>query len=388
MKIEDDMADGQRDTIEKALKESEERYRDIFENANDLIYMLDLSGNLTYANRACERLLGYSREEVLGTPVARLVLPQYLDTMVEMLERKVGGEVRTSYELGVTTRDGRQLMLEISTTLIYEQGKAVGIQGMARDITERKQAEEERNRLLGLERAARAEAEQASRMKDQFLATVSHELRTPLTAILGSARILRLPGLDEETRRSALEIIERNADSQARLVEDLLDVSRIASGKLRLDLREIDMAEVISAAVAAIGHAADAKGLELEVGLNHAPCSVSGDRERLRQAVSNLLANAIKFTAAGGRIQLRLDRVGDRVEITVSDTGKGMDPLFLPRAFELWSQADSGLTRTHGGLGLGLAIARELIELHRGTIEAHSEGEGKGSTFKISLPAY
>jgi len=378
----------ERDSVETALKETEERYRDLFENANDVIYTLDLSGNLTSLNAAGERLFGYAREELLGKPVARFVLPQYLDTIVEMMERKVEGQARTTYELGVSVRNDRQLMLEINSTLIYREGKPVGIQGMARDITERKQAEKERERLLELERAARAEAEQASRMKDQFLATISHELRTPLTAILGSARILRLGTVDDETRRNAIEIIERNAGSQARLVEDLLDVSRIASGRLRLELRRVDPAEVIRAAVDAIEHAVDEGRLELEVILDHDACAVSGDSERLRQAVSNLLVNAVKFTAAGGLVRIRLEKTGGQVEISVSDTGKGIDRQFLPQAFDLWSQADSSLTRTHGGLGLGLAIAHELIEMHGGTIQAHSEGEGKGSTFVIRLPAY
>src|SRR5215467_14151215 len=269
MRIDDSMPGQERDSVETALKETEERYRDLFENANDVIYTLDLSGNLTSLNAAGERLFGYAREELLGKPVARFVLPQYLDTIVEMMERKVEGQARTTYELGVSVRNDRQLMLEINSTLIYREGKPVGIQGMARDITERKQAEKERERLLELERAARAEAEQASRMKDQFLATISHELRTPLTAILGSARILRLGTVDDETRRNAIEIIERNAGSQARLVEDLLDVSRIASGRLRLELRRVDPAEVIRAAVDAIEHAVDEGRLELEVILDH-----------------------------------------------------------------------------------------------------------------------
>lgn len=387
MKIDDTIPEEERDPVEKALEESEERYRDLFENANDIIYTLDLSGNLTSVNAAGERLFGYSREELLGQPVARLVLPQYMDTMLEMRNRKVGGQVRTNYEVGVTARDGRQLVLEISTTLIYQQGRPAGIQGMARDITERKLAEKERERLLDLERAARAEAEQASRIKDQFLATISHELRTPLTAILGSARILRSGAVDEGTRRSAVEIIERNADLQARLVEDLLDVSRIASGKLRLVLSRVSMADVIRSAVDAIGHAADAQGIELDVVLDHDAGWVSGDPDRLRQAVSNLLVNALKFTPCGGRVQVRLDRAGSQVEITVSDTGKGIDRQFLPQAFDLFSQGDTSLTRAHGGLGLGLAIARQLIEMHGGTIEARSEGEGKGSMFIISLPA-
>jgi len=387
MSIKDYRSAAERDPVEKALRESEDRYRDLFENANDIIYTLDLNGCLTSVNAAGERLLGYSREELLGRPVALLVLPQYLETMREMLDRKVAGEARTNYEVGVTTKDGRHLVLEISSTLIYKQDRAVGIQGVARDVTERKEAEKERERLLSLERAARTEAEQASRMKDQFLATVSHELRTPLTAIIGSARILRSGEVDEDTRRNAVEIIERNAGSQARLVEDLLDVSRIASGKLRLHLGVVDMAAVIRGVVDEIAPVADVAGITLEALVDPDCDSVSGDAERLRQVVSNLLVNAVKFTSAGGWIRVRLERAGNRVEIIVSDTGKGINRLFLPHAFELFTQADTSLTRGRGGLGLGLGIARQLVEMHGGTVEAHSDGEGLGSTFKVSLPA-
>ena len=251
---------------------------------------------------------------------------------------------------------------------------------------ERKRAEQEREQLLLREQAARAEAEAANRAKDEFLATVSHELRTPLNAILGWARMLRTTRLNEATIARALETIERNAKAQAQLIEDLLDVSRIISGKLRLDVRSVDVVTLIEAAMDSVRPAADAKGIQLQAVLDPRAGPVSGDPDRLQQVVWNLLSNAIKFTLKEGRVQVRLERINSHIEITVSDTGKGINPDFLPFVFDRFRQADGTITRAYGGLGLGLAIVRHLVELHGGSVHAYSAGEGHGATFTVRLP--
>jgi PAS domain S-box-containing protein len=235
-------------------------------------------------------------------------------------------------------------------------------------------------------RAAREQAEQANRLKDEFLATVSHELRTPLNAMLGWTRMLRTGKLDEATYERALETIERNAKSQAQLIEDLLDVSRIVSGKMRLDVQPVELAPVIQSAVDSVRPAADAKAIRINMVLDPMAGPVSGDPIRLQQIVWNLLSNAIKFTPKGGRVQVRLERINSHIEITVSDTGMGISPDFLPYVFDRFRQADSTLTRKQPGLGLGLAIVRHLVELHGGNIQAFSAGAGAGATFTLKLP--
>ena len=229
------------------------------------------------------------------------------------------------------------------------------------------------------------QAEEASRLKDDFLATVSHELRTPLTAVLGWAHLLRSNSLDEAGRARALETIERNALSQRQLIDDLLDVSRIISGKLRLDVRPVEPSASIDAAVEAVRPAAEAKEIGIQKIIDTGVGAVSGDPARLQQVVWNLLSNAIKFTPRGGRVQLRLERVDSHIEISVTDTGQGISGEFLPFVFERFRQADMKTTRAHGGLGLGLAIVHQLVELHGGTVEVDSPGEGQGATFVVKL---
>jgi signal transduction histidine kinase/ActR/RegA family two-component response regulator len=228
-------------------------------------------------------------------------------------------------------------------------------------------------------------AEEASSLKDEFLATVSHELRTPLMAVLGWAHLLRSNNLDEAGQRRALETIERNARAQQQLIEDLLDVSRIITGKLRLDVRPVAPGIFIAAAVESVRPAADAKEIQLEI-ISDPISSISGDAGRLQQVVWNLLSNAIKFTPRGGQVRLELRRTGSQVEISVTDSGQGIRADFLPYVFERFRQADMKTTRAHGGLGLGLAIVRQLVELHGGTVAVMSEGEGKGATFVVKLP--
>ncbi len=243
-----------------------------------------------------------------------------------------------------------------------------------------------REQAIISERLARVEAEQANRLKDEFLATVSHELRTPLNAIIGWTHMVRTGSLDEATVSRAIETIERNARAQAQLIEDILDVSRVITGKLRLNIEPVDVAAVINAAIDSVQLAADSKGIQLEVTLSPAARHVSGDASRLQQVVWNLLSNAIKFTPEGGRVSVRLERAGADAKITVQDTGEGINRDFLPFIFDRFRQADGTSTRIHGGLGLGLAIVRHLVEVHGGTIEAESQGEGLGAQFTIRLP--
>ena len=247
-------------------------------------------------------------------------------------------------------------------------------------------ADEERRQLLEREQDARLEAQAANRAKDEFLATVSHELRTPLNAILGWAQLLASGQLDEGTARRAVGIIERNTRLQAQLIDDLLDISRIITGKLRLELRGVPVRSILEAAVESLRPTADAKGVALSCEFGVQPHAILCDPARMQQVIWNLLSNAIKFTPAGGRVTLAEERRAGTIVLTVKDTGTGIDPMFLPHVFDRFRQQDPGSTRTHGGLGLGLSIVHYLVELHGGTIEARSDGEGHGATFIVTVP--
>jgi signal transduction histidine kinase/ActR/RegA family two-component response regulator len=297
---------------------------------------------------------------------------------------------RTAENRRLVERSNRELSAQI-----VERERAEGELRAARSDLERRVQErtaelarlaEENGRLYDAERVARNEAETANRVKDEFLATLSHELRTPLTPILAWVRMLTLGGLDEMGVKNALASIERNARSQAQLVEDLLDVSRIVSGKLRLDVRPTEVAPIVEAALEAIRPAADAKEIRVTAVLDPRTGVVGGDPERLQQVAWNLLSNAVKFTPKGGRVQVQLARVNSHLELTVSDTGRGIAPDFLPHVFERFRQADAATNRAHGGLGLGLSIARDLTEQHGGSITVESEGEGQGAVFTVRLP--
>ncbi|HEY0375860.1 MAG TPA: ATP-binding protein [Pyrinomonadaceae bacterium] len=277
----------------------------------------------------------------------------------------------------------RRRQYEVRDYLIKEE---VSKEALRRSEEQLRVALEERERLLVREREARAEAEESSRLKDEFLATVSHELRTPLTAVLGWTHLLRDGRLDEKAAAHALETVERNAHAQQQLVEDLLDVSRIITGKLRLDVRRVAPATFIEAAIEAVLPAAKAKGIVLEKLLPPGAAVIEGDPARLQQVVWNLISNAIKFTPKGGRVEVRLESAGSHVEIFVSDTGDGISREFLPFVFDRFRQADGTTSRRYGGLGLGLSIVRHLVELHGGTVHAESAGEGQGATFAVRLP--
>jgi CheY-like chemotaxis protein/nitrogen-specific signal transduction histidine kinase len=255
-----------------------------------------------------------------------------------------------------------------------------------RDQTALHEAEQEKTQLLEAERVARTAAERISVMKDEFLANVSHELRTPLNSILGWSQLIASKKLSSEDFQQGLETIQRNARAQAQLIEDLLDMSRIVSGKVRLDVQQTDLASVVDGAINSVRPSAEAKGIRLRQIVDPMIGSVTGDPTRLQQVVWNLLSNAIKFTPRGGRVDVLLQRVNSQLEITISDSGQGIKPDFLPHVFERFRQADSSTTRMYGGLGLGLAIVKQLVELHGGTVSATSEGEGLGATFTVSLP--
>ncbi|CAN5760830.1 hypothetical protein BH20ACI4_BH20ACI4_13200 [soil metagenome] len=266
-----------------------------------------------------------------------------------------------------------------------EKGDPYRFDGVTIDITENKLIESEREQLLWSEKTARAEAEQANRIKDEFLATLSHELRTPLSAILGWSRLLKDGRIPDEQTSRAIETIERNAKAQSQLIEDILDVSRITSGKLRLDVRPVELDSVIEMAIESVRPAAEAKNIRLQKIIDP-KAIISGDPDRLQQIIWNLLSNSIKFTPKDGRVQIRLERINSHIEITVEDNGIGIDEEILPFVFERFRQSDSSTTRKYGGLGLGLAIVRHLIELHGGTIQAKSEGLNKGAAFTLMLP--
>jgi PAS domain S-box-containing protein len=286
-----------------------------------------------------------------------------------------------------------QMQQAVRISPLTHEGRVIGTLTIVEDVTERvvREAElqaqiEERSRLLSNENVARREAERANRLKDDFLATISHELRNPLNAILGWAHMMRLGKLNEANMERAVETIYRNAKSQSQLVADLLDVSRIISGKLRLDVRTVDLISIVNAAIDSIRPAADAKTIRLQMMLDPAAGPISGDADRLQQIVWNLLTNAVKFTPKGGKIQVKVQRIDSHVEIVVSDSGVGISKEFLPYVFDRFRQADASITRTHGGLGLGLSIVHQLVDLHGGSVAVQSEGEGKGATFTITLP--
>jgi PAS domain S-box-containing protein len=379
----------ERKRAEAALQESAARTRAIVDAAVDGIITIDEQGIIDSTNPAAERIFGYSRDELIGHNVRMLMpLPHrerhdgYLANYLHTGERRVLGVGR---EVVGQRKDGTTFPIDLSLSEIVLNRRRL-FTGIVRDISERKQADNQRAAAFERERQAREEAEKANRAKEEFLAVISHELRTPLTPILTWSRLLRSGKLDQPATERAIEAIERAARAQAQLIEDLLDVSRITSGKLRLDVRPIELQPVVEAAIESVRPGAEAKGMQLELVLDRNAGVVSGDPERLQQVVWNLLSNAIKFTPRGGRIQVCLQRVDSHVEIAVSDTGQGIDPEFLPHVFERFRQADSSSTRTHGGLGLGLAIVRHLVELHGGRVRAQSPGEGQGATFVVELP--
>ena len=335
---------------------------------------------------AVEAMKSGAQDYLLKGSVTRQSLQSAVRNAVEKVALQREVEERTA-ELG-RANEALQRMYDDLEALVRQRTAELSQanEDLKREIAVRRWAEEERAKLLVREQEARRQAEEANRMKDEFLATISHELRTPLNAMLGWAQVLRMGKLDEAAAARALETIERNARAQAQLIADLLDVSRIITGKLRLDIQPVELARIIEAALDSVRPGADAKGIRLDLALDRLGSPVLGDSDRLQQVVWNLLSNAIKFTPRGGTVTVRLRPQGASVEIQVSDTGAGIRPDFLPYVFDRFRQAESTITRSHGGLGLGLSIVRHLVELHGGSVAVHSDGEGTGATFSVHLP--
>ena len=339
---------------------------------------------------SAERLFGWKADEVIGKHVNewRFVFADDEDAVALVTNRqREGVEVQGVQRNRNYTRDGSVLFCEWYNSVLHDdRGKLISVLSLVLDVTARQSAEEERAASLLRERDARRHAEEADRLKDEFLATLSHELRTPLTSILGWASMIRNGEVEGSNASRAIETIERNARSQARLIDDLLDVSRIITGNLRLDLHPLNLVPIVDAALDALRPTADVKGIKLQTRFVPGQCLVKGDPNRLRQVIWNLLSNAIKFTQRGGSVSIDLNCVESTARLMVNDTGDGISPEFLPYVFDRFRQAEGSISRKQGGLGLGLAVARHLVELHGGTVTAESEGLGKGSTFSVDLP--
>jgi PAS domain S-box-containing protein len=370
-----------RDVTEHRRAEREHAYlAAIVTSSNDAIISKTLDGIITSWNGAAEHMFGYTAAEAIGRPITMIIPPDRIDEERDFLRRLRRGERIDNFTSLRVTKDGRHINVSLTISPVRdENGQVIGASKTARDITEREQ-------LLAGEQAARARAEEASRLKDEFLATVSHELRTPLNAILGWAQMMRSGPLDPDQTQRALEVIERNAHTQAQVIEDILDVSRIITGKLRLNVQSLMPTGVIQSALESIKPTAEAKGVRVHTMLDPSAGPITGDPNRLQQIVWNLLSNSIKFTPKGGRVEIRLERIKSHIEIVVSDTGEGIEPEFLPHVFDRFRQADASSSRSSTGLGLGLAIVRHLVELHGGLVTANSPGKGQGSTFSIRLP--
>ena len=411
------------------LHQSEERYRLLVEGVtNYAIFMMNADGQIISWNVGAERILGYSESEIISQPLSLIFTSEDIEQGIpeQALSIAVAAGMSRDDRWHIRKDGSRFWAHGVVTPIRDTAGNLRGFAKILQDLTERKQSEEEREQLLLREQAARAEAEAANRAKDNFLAVVSHELRTPMTAIIGWAGMLRSGMLDQSRATLAMESIERNASWQMQLIEDLLDISRIIRGEISLNFTQVNLAETITAALEVVHPAAATKEIELEFvqdlekigSRDSSPLLIWGDGERLQQVIVNLLSNAIKFTPESGRVEVRLEQVkGQKLkgasalggsadlkqlafknltedclpttnsaQIQVIDTGIGISPEFLPYIFDRFRQADSTSARSNKGLGLGLAIARHLVELHGGTIQADSPGKGQGTTFTVKLP--
>src|SRR5437879_6480724 len=359
----------------------------IVDASDDAIVSKTLNGMITSWNHAAERMFGWTAAEAIGQPITLIVPEERRAEEDEVIARIRRGERVEHFDTVRITRDRRLIDVSVTVSPVRDSaGGIVGASKIARDITERRRIEEERRQLLSRERGAREEAERANRAKDEFLAVVSHELRTPLNGVFGWARMLQSADVDEPTRQRALAAIVRGAAAQVRLIEDLLDVSRVVTGNLRLDLRLVDLRNVIEAALETVRPAAAAKHIEIVEELDPSPATVMGAPDRLQQVLWNLLMNAVKFTPRRGRARVGLRRGETAAEITVTDSGEGIGPDVLPYVFDRFRQEDSSSTRAHAGLGLGLALVRHIVELHGGSVTAESPGKGRGATFVVRLP--
>jgi PAS domain S-box-containing protein len=384
----------ERTRAEQALRASQaesERQRRLYEailtNTPDLAYVFDLDHRFIYANDVLLRMWGRTWDEAIGKTCLELGYePWHAARHDREIDQVVFTRMPVRGEVPFTGTFGRRIYDYIFVPVFGANGEVEAVAGTTRDVTARKQADAERETLLARERAARTEAERANLFKDEFLAMLSHELRTPLNAVVGWTELLRSKPSDARTLEQGLAAIDRNARMQTQLVSDLLDMSRSLSGKMRIEPERVDLRLVIERALESVRSAADAQGVALEAVMEPLTDIVYGDPVRLQQVVGNLLSNAVRFTPRGGHVRVTLRQTASQVEIVVGDSGRGINPEFLPHVFERFRQADTSTTREHGGLGLGLAIVKQLVDLHGGVVAAASPGEGRGATFTVRLP--
>ena len=371
---------------EMALREREEELRVITNAVPVLISFIDTQQRYRFNSQRYQEWFGRTPEEIQGKYLWEVVGDEAYAAVRPHVEQALSGQAVT-FEQQMVYANGQNRHINASfVPLVDKQQQVTGFVALVSDITDRKQAEAEKELLLEREKTAREQAESANRIKDEFLAVLSHELRSPLNPILGWSKLLQRGALSEQVTRQALETIERNARLQTQLIDDLLDVSRILRGKMILNSSPVNLVAMVESALETMRLAAEAKQIQITTHLRLPQGQVLGDSTRLQQVVWNLLSNAVKFTPSGGRIDLCLTQVGTEAQIQVKDTGKGINPEFLPFVFDYFRQEDGKITRKFGGLGLGLAIVRHLTELHGGTVEAESLGEGQGATFTVRLP--
>jgi PAS domain S-box-containing protein len=387
-------AESDKDRLRSEVELQRQRIEDIVAHVPGVVWEAwgkpaTINQRIDFVSSHVEKMLGYSREEWLSTPNFWLTIvhpddkERAADEATAIFASGKGGTIRFRW----LHKDGREIWVESQSIVVSDETGPVGMRGVTLDVTPAVQAEIERADLLQRESQARQEAEEASRLKEEFLATVSHELRTPLNAVVGWSRLLRSGQLDKEGITHALEVIERNAAMQKQIIEDLLDVSRIITGKLRINTQPLDLLLVIHAAIDSIRPAAEAKEIKIRPHFDAPGLMVRADVERLQQVLWNLLANAVKFTPAQGAIDVHLKQEDSLAEIRIEDSGPGVPADFLPRIFDRFSQADGSSTRKHGGLGLGLAIVRHLVELHGGSVSASNRSENGGAVLTVLLPA-
>jgi two-component system CheB/CheR fusion protein len=355
----------------------------------EAVIATDLDGTILYWNRFAESLYGWTPNETLGANVIDIIPTTATREEASEILTKLREGASWSGEFLARRKDGSSFPSLVTDSPIFDKlGELIGIVGVSIDITDRKNAEDERGRLLESERQARSEAEEANRLKDEFLATLSHELRNPLNVILGYAEVLLR---SEEARKSsfvsrAAEILKRNALAQSQLVRDLLDLSRLHMGKLTLNLETISLTGAIQNAVETVRDEANEKGVEIRIDVPDDMVFVDADSLRMEQIVWNLLNNAVKFTPPGGNVRLHLTTSGNQAQLVVTDTGQGIEAEFLPHVFEMFRQADATISRRHGGMGIGLALVQELVDLQDGSVSVYSAGQGHGAQFTISMP--